>query len=73
MHKVPFSHMWKTQRNRELSCKHVKFKSLRNIQVQIFSVVGHMVTILKMTLLLRYKKLYLFNIYNLVSLEISIF
>ena len=65
--------MWKAQRNRELNFKHVKCKSLRNIQVQILSVVGHMVTILKMTLLLRYKKLYLFNIYNLVSLEISIF
>ena len=61
--------------NQELSCKHVKFKSLRNIQVPILSVVGHMVTIFKNELievLLRYKKLYLFNIYNLVSLEISI-
>ena len=63
------------QRNQELSCKHVKFKSLRNIQVPILSVGGHMVTIFKNELievLLRYKKLYLFNIYNLVSLEISI-
>ena len=65
--------MWKAQRNRELNCKHVKCESLRNIQVQILSVVGHMVTILKMTLLLRYHNLYLYNIYNLVSLEISKF
>lgn len=45
------------QRNRELSCKHVRFKSLRNIQVPILSVVGHTVTIFKndfIEVLLRY-------------------